>query len=115
MHIKPPQKKLSTNPNDYVLPPMDLPKYWTYGIDESGRVYYYHLKIRIPQWVPPIKLLPLGCDGADGAPLGAGRDAGNESSDTDVDDVDAELLRKVQALEASIAAKRKNLGKSGIC
>lgn len=38
---------------------MDLPEYWKYAIDDQGRLYFYHTKIRIPQWEPPIKLLPL--------------------------------------------------------
>lgn len=57
MKIIPPP--LSTNPEDYELPPMDLPPLWKYAIDERGRIYYYHVKIRIPQWKPPIKLEPL--------------------------------------------------------
>lgn len=57
MKIIPPP--LSTNPNDYELPPMDLPPMWKFAIDERGRIYYYHVKIRIPQWKPPIKIQPL--------------------------------------------------------
>lgn len=115
MHIKPPQQKLSTNPADYELPPMDLPKYWTYGIDEAGHVYYYHLKIRIPQWVPPIRLEPLdsswksaGSAASNSLSAAAG---GGESSDTDAEDeVDADLMRRVLTLEQAIANKRKHLG-----
>lgn len=45
--------------NDYNLPPIDLPDLWKYAITEKGQIYYYHTKILIPQWEPPIKLLPL--------------------------------------------------------
>lgn len=58
-HIKPPPQQKSKNPNDYNLPAMDLPEHWKYAIDDHGQIYYYHAKIRIPQWEPPIKLLPL--------------------------------------------------------
>ncbi|KAJ6645463.1 Histone-lysine N-methyltransferase SETD2, partial [Pseudolycoriella hygida] len=57
-HIKPPQE-LPTNPDEYDLPPMDLPPQWKFAIDPRGKLYYYHVKIRIPQWDPPIKILPL--------------------------------------------------------
>ncbi|CAO1404735.1 unnamed protein product [Diamesa serratosioi] len=53
------QPLLTTNPDDYLLPPIDLPEHWKYGIDNGGRIYYYHIKIREPQWEPPIKILPL--------------------------------------------------------
>lgn len=42
---------LSTNPNDYHLPSIDLPEHWRFAIDKNGRIYYYHDKIRISQWV----------------------------------------------------------------
>lgn len=59
MKIIPPP--LSTNPEDYELPPsaLDLPLLWKFAIDECGRIYYYHEKIRLPQWNPPIKIQPL--------------------------------------------------------
>jgi len=50
---------MSTNPVDYNLPQLDLPPFWKYAIDPKGRIYYYHVKIRIPQWDPPIKIPPL--------------------------------------------------------
>lgn len=50
---------LPTNPAEYELPPLDLPPMWKFAIDERGRIYYYHVKIRIPQWNPPIKIQPL--------------------------------------------------------
>lgn len=120
MHIKPPPQKKTTNPADYVLPPMDLPEFWAYGIDENGRLYYYHLKIRIPQWEPPIKLLPLGVDyshapltaAAAGIAAATAAAIGDESSsESDSADTNGEeLLGKVKQIEAAIAAKRKHIG-----
>lgn len=59
MRIIPPP--LPTNPEDYEIPAeaKDLPPLWKYAIDERGCIYYYHTKIRIPQWKPPIKIQPL--------------------------------------------------------
>lgn len=42
---------LSTNPDDYHLPPIDLPDHWRFAVDKLGHIYYYHEKIRISQWV----------------------------------------------------------------
>lgn len=53
---------LSTNPEDYLLPPIDLPEHWQFALDEYGRIYYYHEKIRQSQWEAPIKILPLKID-----------------------------------------------------
>ena len=52
-NIQPPP--LSTNLADYILPELDLPANWKCAIDDKGRLYYYHLKHRIPQWEPPVK------------------------------------------------------------
>lgn len=59
MHVTPPGRMTSTNLDDYNLPAMDLPEFWKCAVTEQGHLYYYHVKIRIPQWQPPIKLLPL--------------------------------------------------------
>ncbi|XP_031639899.1 uncharacterized protein LOC116351884 isoform X2 [Contarinia nasturtii] len=58
-HIKPPSIPLPTDINEYIIPPLDLPDLWKYAINEKGQIYYYHTKILLPQWEPPIKLLPL--------------------------------------------------------
>lgn len=50
---------LSTNPDDYFLPAIDLPAHWRFALDEYGRIYYYHEKIRQPQWAAPVKFEPL--------------------------------------------------------
>lgn len=36
-----------------------MPDQWKYAINSKGQIYYYHKKILIPQWEPPIRLLPL--------------------------------------------------------
>lgn len=36
-----------------------MPDLWKNAINERGQIYYYHTKILLPQWEPPIKLLPL--------------------------------------------------------
>ncbi|XP_037914848.1 probable histone-lysine N-methyltransferase CG1716 [Hermetia illucens] len=61
-HIKVPPKPQSTDPKDYKMPEVDLPPMWKFAMDPRGRLYYYHIKIRIPQWEPPIKILPLTRD-----------------------------------------------------
>lgn len=58
-HIKPPPPTLPTDINEYNIPAVDLPDKWKYGINDKGQIYYYHAKILIPQWEPPIKFLPL--------------------------------------------------------
>lgn len=50
---------LPTDINEYHIPAIDLPDQWKYAINNKGQIYYYHTKILIPQWDPPIKLLPL--------------------------------------------------------
>lgn len=35
------------------VPPIDLPPKWKSAIDARGRRYYYHIKERISQWLPP--------------------------------------------------------------
>ncbi|KAI4488685.1 hypothetical protein M0802_011393 [Mischocyttarus mexicanus] len=35
------------------IPPIDLPPKWKSAIDGRGRRYYYHIKERISQWLPP--------------------------------------------------------------
>lgn len=55
---------MPTNPDEYILPSVDLPEHWKYSINEKGQIYYYHDKILIPHWASPIKLEPLGNDQA---------------------------------------------------
>ncbi|XP_015113750.1 probable histone-lysine N-methyltransferase CG1716 [Diachasma alloeum] len=35
------------------IPPLDLPPRWKCAKDSRGRYYYYHVKERISQWLPP--------------------------------------------------------------
>ncbi|KAK2581049.1 hypothetical protein KPH14_006092 [Odynerus spinipes] len=35
------------------VPPIDLPPKWKSAIDARGRRYYYHIKERVSQWLPP--------------------------------------------------------------
>lgn len=35
------------------IPPIDLPPKWKSATDSRGRTYYYHVKERISQWLPP--------------------------------------------------------------
>lgn len=58
-HIKPPPPAKPTDPREYNIQSIDLPDLWRYAINDKGKIYYYHAKILIPQWEPPIKLLPL--------------------------------------------------------
>lgn len=44
-------QKPPTQPD--IPPPLDLPPKWKWAKDERGRVYYYHIKERISQWLPP--------------------------------------------------------------
>lgn len=41
------------------MPNIDLPPFWKFAITTKGKIYYYHTKIRIPQWEPPIFLPSL--------------------------------------------------------
>lgn len=137
-HIKPPQE-LPTNPEEYDLPTMDLPDQWKFAIDTKGRLYYYHVKIRIPQWDPPIKILPLReeqtlhiddiktelsddneIDGKDESLIHTNltneldsekeEDSDLESSDA-VDSSEDELMQKRQQLLNSFQANQTDLGK----
>ncbi|XP_047367367.1 probable histone-lysine N-methyltransferase CG1716 isoform X2 [Vespa velutina] len=39
--------------NQAEIPPIDLPPKWKSAIDARGRRYYYHIKERVSQWLPP--------------------------------------------------------------
>ncbi|XP_054016844.1 histone-lysine N-methyltransferase SETD2 [Hylaeus anthracinus] len=40
-------------PTQPEIPPIDLPPKWKSATDTRGRIYYYHVKERISQWLPP--------------------------------------------------------------
>lgn len=71
---KPLPYDLSTDPKDYDLPPIELPKHWRNAIDTRGRIYYYHKKHRKSQWEPPVK--------------------NDESSSTDTEDSEEDMLNE---------------------
>ena len=119
---------MSTNPSDYILPPMDLPDGWKFAIDESGRMYYYHVKIRIPQWEPPIKLLPLMKEETKSvsikvetvdnentslaAAASESEDEASQASSTDTEDSsEDELVAKLESIKNNIKLKKSNFGK----
>lgn len=119
---------------------MDLPDQWKFAIDTKGRLFYYHVKIRIPQWDPPIKILPLReeqtqhiddiktelsddneLDGKDESLSSANvsneldfekeDDSDLESSDA-VDSSEDELMQKRQQLLNSFQSNQTDLGKT---
>jgi len=32
-----------------------LPRFWRQSIDDQGRTYYFHVRLRLPQWEPPLQ------------------------------------------------------------
>lgn len=92
MHVtmKPPDAE-PANIADYEIPSLDLPEGWEYAMDPRGRLFYFHKKIRIPQWELPIKLLPLSQEKRaemrpqNGYGRSHGMDMGDEESDRNDD------------------------------
>lgn len=107
------------NIQDYDIPPMDLPEGWEHAMDAKGRLYYYHRKIRIPQWELPIKLLPLSqeksssggggdCNGQHNGYRGGGitddddyyGDRNDDSSTTDTcDSSEEEMVKRINRIK----------------
>jgi len=85
---------LSTDSEDYHLPPIDLPDHWKYAIDKFGRIYYYHEKIRQPQWEAPIKLLPLHVNSDDEYD----HELDSDESETETEDEEEEELKELLAM-----------------
>ncbi|XP_065090094.1 probable histone-lysine N-methyltransferase CG1716 [Ochlerotatus camptorhynchus] len=102
MYFKVMPPPMPTNPEDYELPPMDLPPLWKFAIDERGRLYYYHVKERVPQWDPPKKNNP-------NRPSQGLRDEdismSSDSSTTDTEDSEEEYLNA--QLEQLLKKKKK--------
>lgn len=44
---------VESRPPQPEVPPIDLPPKWKSATDSRGRMYYYHVKERISQWLPP--------------------------------------------------------------
>lgn len=116
LHIKPPQKKQTLSADDYNLPPLDLPEFWKHAIDPLGRLYYYHIKIRIPQWRPPIKLLPLSKEQSIGGSavvqpaVAETHSESEESSETESEDSSEDELQNKLAQIKKIKGKQRSLG-----
>lgn len=86
------QRPPTSNPADYQMPTVELPAHWRYQIDAIGRLYFYHEKIRIPQWDPPIKLMPLNDNDANGTSaemLNETNASKTETNSSKADDPDA--------------------------
>lgn len=77
----------STNPEDYVLPKIDLPDHWKYAIDEFGRIYYYHVKIRQSQWNVPPKIDPLSIDESEDEDSPDSDESTTETEDSEIEEL----------------------------
>ncbi|KAM7349366.1 SET domain containing 2 [Cochliomyia hominivorax] len=90
-HVQVPVKPKSTDPNDYQLPAVcsTLPQQWKYAITPQGKIYYYHIKHRIPQWEPPSALQLQECEmeGREEDSESELTTTGGEDSSDDDDDV----------------------------
>lgn len=47
------ENAMSCVPSVEIPPMLDLPPKWKWAKDARGRTYYYHVKERISQWLPP--------------------------------------------------------------
>lgn len=106
-HVQVPVKAKSTDPNDYQLPAVcsTLPAQWKYAITPQGKIYYYHIKHRIPQWEPPTPAQLQECEMED-------RDEDSESELTttageDSSDDDDEVLIGMDAAQLKAYIDRK--------
>ncbi|XP_011151428.1 histone-lysine N-methyltransferase SETD2 [Harpegnathos saltator] len=55
-HLEKPADQFTSaenRPSQPEVPPIDLPPKWKSATDSRGRTYYYHVKERISQWLPP--------------------------------------------------------------
>ncbi|XP_062699924.1 probable histone-lysine N-methyltransferase CG1716 [Aedes albopictus] len=102
MYLKIQPPPMPTNPEDYELPQMDLPPLWKFAIDERGRLYYYHVKDRIPQWEPPKKNNP---NKAGHGLRDEDISMSSDSSTTDTEDSEEEYLNT--QLEQLLKKKKK--------
>ena len=78
-------------------PILDLPPKWKWARDKRGRIYYYHLKERLSQWLPPppdhIGLQP------DSSTSSESSDESSSSNDED-DDLD-EIDQSIECMDFS--------------
>ena len=82
-HVQVPVKPKSTNPADYKLPAAvaGLSPFWKYAITPEGKIYYYHVRHRIPQWEPPSPQAQMYDDDKDSDETSADETAAGEESD----------------------------------
>ncbi|XP_031779694.1 histone-lysine N-methyltransferase SETD2 isoform X1 [Nasonia vitripennis] len=77
-------------------PPLDLPPKWKWARDKRGRVYYYHVKERVSQWLPPppdhIAVQP------DSSTTSESSDE-SSSSNEEEDDVEEQLDQTAEGME----------------
>lgn len=87
-------------------PPLDLPPKWKWARDKRGRVYYYQIKERISQWLPPppdhIAVQP------DSSSMSESSDESSEESDEDDTELedqapDSEMIEQLQLNSLEIA------------
>ena len=106
---------LSTNPDDYQLPPIDLPEHWRHAIDGYGRIYYYHEKIRQSQWEAPIKILPLKVDVESGMETPDSDESTTETEDSEEEELHEylEMLKRKKYLPAVQTSSTNPLVLSG--
>lgn len=57
-----PERIYPTDPEEYYLPPINLPDQWKFAITSKGQIYYYHEKLLNVQWNPPEHFAPLISD-----------------------------------------------------
>lgn len=94
-----------TNPEDYDLPELKLPEHWKFAISKQGKIYYYQIKDRVPQWEPPI--IPLEEQKHQKGQKNFSLDSCDDSSTTDTCDSSEEESKKDLRNLIKIRRKRK--------
>lgn len=78
-------------------PPLDLPPKWKWARDKRGRIYYYQIKERISQWLPPppdhIAVQP------DSSSMSESSDESSEESDEDDTEYDDQQPHDLETME----------------
>ncbi|CAD6227546.1 GSCOCG00001229001-RA-CDS [Cotesia congregata] len=99
------------------LPPIDLPPKWKCAKDARGRCYFYHVKERISQWLPPP---PVHIGGQQDTSSSSESSEESSSSEEEIDDLeddddhdDTEMLRGVLE-QIRIPTKQNPRGSAGV-
>ncbi|XP_051166844.1 histone-lysine N-methyltransferase SETD2 isoform X2 [Leptopilina boulardi] len=103
-----------------IPPPLDLPPKWKWAKDERGRMYYYHVKERISQWLPPppdhIGVQPDSSTSSDSSEESSSSneeeddvEEENKSSDRSTEDMEVDSVQ-----DASIESKQSPSKKSEV-